>query len=582
VNTLPGFVRVAPGAALALCVALFAPALSQAQQTPEPPAAAPPAPAGDLFTIPKVIDRPLGLEEGPRLRVTAFRLSGAVARDQVNLAEVNGLLAAAQASQPAEGFAINQLQEVAGQVTKYYRDHGLILAQAFIPAQEVSSGEVTIQVLEGKLGAVRVEGNKYYDAKVLTRPFRNLIGGPVVKDQVEESLLRITGYAGLNAQAVFSAGSDVGTTDLVLRVQQEQRLGLDASVDNHGSRFSGEYRGTVGLTSYNAFGIADTIRAYALRAFDPNDNDATGTYGGITANLPMTPSTALRLEAASNAYDVGLEFAALGLTGETFIATAAIDYDLVRSRYGTHGLTFDFSRKTAKFEESGSQTAEDEIAAIGVEYRLSQIDTRFRGINRLSLRYTRGLEGIFGAIGAPGEPPGEGEPPPSRTGVGGGFHKTTLDMQRMQRLSTNMAILVRAFGQYSDDLLTSLEQLSLGGPYSVRAYPVSEFLVDRGAFASFEFIANAPGFASRPAWANRTWGQVLQFSLFADYATGKVLGTVAQDVDATPEISGWGGAVQFNFTRKSFLRADVATPIGNYVPSDDRDPQYFVRFGVQL
>ena len=580
-NSLPGFVRSA-GPALALCVALATPALVQAQQTPEPAAAAPPAAAGDLFTIPKVIDRPLGLEEGPRLRVTAFRLSGAVARDQVNLAEVNRILSAAQASQPAEGFAINQLQDVAGQVTKYYRDHGLILAQAFIPAQEVSNGEVTIQVLEGKLGAVRVEGNKYYNAKVLARPFRDLIGGPVVKDEVEESLLRITEYAGLNAQAVFSAGSDVGTTDLVLRVQQEQRLGLDASVDNHGSRFSGEYRGTVGLTAYNAFGIADTIRAYVLRAFDPDDHDASGTYGGITANLPMTPSTTLRLEAASNAYDVGLELASLGFTGETTIGTAAIDVDVARSRYGSHGLTFDFSRKTAKFEENGSQTAEDDISTVGVEYRLSQIDTRFRGINRVSLRYTRGLEGVFGALGAPGEEPGNDEPNPSRSGVGGGFHKTTLDLQRMQRISANTSILVRGFGQYSDDLLTSLEQLSLGGPYSVRAYPVSEFLVDRGAFASIEFIANAPGFASRPAWGNRTWGQVLQFSLFADYANGKVLGVVADGVDPTPEIAGWGGAVQVNFTRKSFLRADVATPIGDTLPSDDRDPQYFVRFGVQL
>jgi hypothetical protein len=30
------------------------------------------------------------------------------------------------------------------------------------------------------------------------------------------------------------------------------------------------------------------------------------------------------------------------------------------------------------------------------------------------------------------------------------------------------------------------------------------------------------------------------------------------------------------------MRADVATPIGDLLPSDDRDPQYFVRFGVQL
>ena len=579
-NSLPGFVRFSPG--VALCFALLVPAASQAQQTPAPPAAAPPAATGDMFTIPRVIDRPLGLEEGPRLRVTAFRLSGATPRSEIDLEEVNRILAAAQAGQPAEGFAINQLQEVASQVTKYYRDHGLILAQAFVPAQEVSNGEVTIEVLEGKLGAVRVEGNKYYDAKVLIRPFQDLIGGPVVKNDVEESLLRITNYAGLNAQAVFSAGQDVGTTDLVLRVQQEQRLGMDASVDNHGSRFSGEYRGTVGLSTYNILGMADTIRAYVLRAFDPDDNLAAGTYGGITAHVPMTPGSALRLEAATNAYDVGLDFAALGLTGETKIVTAAVDIDISRSRYGTHGFTFDASKKTATFEEAGTETAKDELFALAAEYHLSHIDTRFRGINRLALRYTHGVPSVFGSLGDPGDEPPAGEAGPSRSGVGGGFHKTTLDAQRMQRLSSNTSLLVRGFYQYTSDRLASLEQLSLGGPYSVRAYPVSEFLVDRGTFGSVEFIANAPGFASRPAWGNRTWGQVLQFSLFADYANGKVVGSVAQGADPTPEISGWGGAIQVNFTRKSFMRADVATPIGDLLPSDDRDPQYFVRFGVQL
>ena len=50
------------------------------------------------------------------------------------------------------------MQEVADQVTIYYREKGLILAQAVVPIQTVDEGMVIIEVFEGRLGRVMVEG----------------------------------------------------------------------------------------------------------------------------------------------------------------------------------------------------------------------------------------------------------------------------------------------------------------------------------------------------------------------------------------------------------------------------------------
>ena len=74
----------------------------------------------------------------------------------------------------------------------YYREHGLILAQAFVPVQEVDDGEVTIQVLEGLLGRVVTEGNELYQAEILQTPFRSLIGQPVTKEAIETALLTVS------------------------------------------------------------------------------------------------------------------------------------------------------------------------------------------------------------------------------------------------------------------------------------------------------------------------------------------------------------------------------------------------------
>ena len=81
-----------------------------------------------------------------------------------------------------------------------------------------------MRVLEGKLSAIVVEGNKGYKAKTLLRPFEDLLGAPVAKDEVESALLTLTNYPGLSAFGVLGAGQDIGTTKLTLRVQKEDRV----------------------------------------------------------------------------------------------------------------------------------------------------------------------------------------------------------------------------------------------------------------------------------------------------------------------------------------------------------------------
>ena len=122
---------------------------------------------------------------------------------------------------------------------------------------------------------------------------------------------------------------------------------------------------------------------------------------------------------------------------------------------------------------------------------------------------------------------------------------------------------------------------SIGGPDTVRAYPTAEFLADTGGFASIEWIVNAPGFASRPAFGGRTWGQILQVSLFADYGTGR-LNLALPGEDDSIDLYGWGGSIQFNLPNRYFARIDIATPLSEQEPSNERDPQYFFRFGFTL
>jgi hemolysin activation/secretion protein len=550
------------------------------------PAVQPAQRQGELFDIPRVYDRPLALEEGPRIVVTAFKLQGVVDRPDrgVKVEEVLALLDATRNPQPAKGFTVNQLQEAAGKVATYYREHGYILAQAFVPAQQVTNGEVVVQVLEGKLSGVVVEGNKGYSAKTLERPFRALVGEPLDKDSIESALLTLTNYPGVTAFGVLGAGHDVGTTNLTLRVQGEDRFRVETVLDNYGTRFAGEYRGQVALTFNDPLGLADRLKVTGLYARSSSEA-SHGLYGGVDYEIPLfSPSDSLRFIHLTNAYNVGAAASAVTTAdseGDTRVDEMAYRHDFARTRLGSASIGVAFNLKSATFEAPPAVVYDDKLTTARLDAQWERIDTRFRGVNRVAFAFTRGFNDLFDSLDAyDSMAVAAGTSRVSRLGASGKFNKLSLQLQRLQRLTQFTSLVMRLDGQFTNDPLVSLEQFSMGGPDSVRAYPSAELLAEKGGVASLELITGAPGIGKRPAFGNYTWGQVLQFSVFADYARGELNAPLTSSDRRSAKLAGAGGSVQFSVPGRVFARLDVATPLTNREPANGRDPQYYFRFGT--
>jgi hemolysin activation/secretion protein len=68
----------------------------------------------------------------------------------------------AVASYEGKESDLAELEKAAEAVTKVYADHGYGFARAFIPPQTLKNGVVVIYVVEGKIGKIRVVGNKFY------------------------------------------------------------------------------------------------------------------------------------------------------------------------------------------------------------------------------------------------------------------------------------------------------------------------------------------------------------------------------------------------------------------------------------
>src|SRR6202000_1412981 len=88
----------------------------------------------------------------------------------------------------------------------------------------------------------------------------------------------LTKYPGLSAAGVFRPGDDVGTTDIVVNVQNETHVDGDARYDNEGTTFTGRKR-LVGTVDWNdPFGAADVMTLTGLHTFGAESNTPSNVH----------------------------------------------------------------------------------------------------------------------------------------------------------------------------------------------------------------------------------------------------------------------------------------------------------------
>jgi len=579
---------------------------------------------GSLFLVPPMVNRPLTADEGERLIVRAFALRGVVDRPENDLMirdveailenqrlekqkltgdvvegftpgalvqsakilrelvdrrergeatpedmeQVQELIQKLKDVEYNQGLTIGQLQEIVDEVTRYYRRKGFILAQAYIPAQTISNGVVIVQVLEGTLNDVVVEGNTRYSDAALTAPFADLIGLPVVKQPLESALLELTDYPGLSAFGVFQPGKDIGSSQLVIKVQKEQIADASISVDNYGSEFTGRYRGIVSYSLYNLVGSQDRLFGNIYKTFQPSN----GVYGAISyeAGIPNNRYV-FGVNASRNEFTLEEKQGSVPGDGETTLGGLYFRHVLRRSRASNQYLKLAFFRKRSDvnlFKEPYQEPFRDDLAVATAEFQFDSLAIKSAGINMGNLRYSHGFEGILGVPKTGEETMGKLNPDAKAD-----FNKVELGYTRYQSLDTANSLLISMRGQYSNDVLASLEQMAIGGPDTVRAYPVAKYLRDRAYVATVEWVAKAPGAADVPVFGNKTWGDIMKMSIFFDVGGGsnnKATGGQRDDVTAM------GLGVAFNVKVEKFnARLDIGWPVNKREEDKDLGAQTY-------
>lgn len=371
-------------------------------------------------------------------------------------------------------YDLSGLQLLANRISEFYRTQGYPFARAILPAQTLDNGTLLITVIEGRYGKVSASGEPAL-AGTVGKFLEPLAPGDVIESSAMERTLLIAGdLPGLNIVPVMRPGQDYGTGNLDAQVEQGDRFTGRVGVDNHGSRYSGEYRTRADLQANRLLTVGDELSIAALYSSEDT------WLGQLSYSLPLGYS-GLRGTVGYDFTDYTLGKGFEGYTGTAEVLSAGLSYPLIRTQ-----------RSNLSFSATYQQKDLDDNADF-IGYNKA---TESRSLP-LALQFDH-RDNLFGggiSYGAAVLTPGNLEAEQTAAvGNDYGFTKLNLDVARLQRLTSQLTLFGRFSGQWSDQrYLDGSESFYLGGPNGVRAFPVGEGSDSRGWLAQLELRYNLDG-----------------------------------------------------------------------------------------
>ena len=126
-------------------------------------------------------------------------------------------------------------------LTLLYINKGYLTSGAIIPDQDVTFGVITVQIIEGKLTRIDVEGNRWFSSSYLRDRLELGIRTPVTLDPLQEQLQLLQQDSRIErVNAELRPGDKQGESVLNVRVADRQPFHAAMEVNNYQSPLVGE------------------------------------------------------------------------------------------------------------------------------------------------------------------------------------------------------------------------------------------------------------------------------------------------------------------------------------------------------
>jgi hemolysin activation/secretion protein len=371
--------------------------------------------------------------------------------------------------------SLDQLFGVAREIEAKYRADGYILTRAIVPAQTIEAGVFRIDVVEGFVSDVLVEGDIGPVRKqVLAYLEKVTTYRPVNIRNLERYLLLANDIPGMRVRARFRpAEGQLGGAVMIVAAERK-KADLYGEVNNRGSEFAGPVQGLVqgGLNSFTPLGERAQITALGTSELDElKFIELAGETRFGSEGLTV------RGFASYAAGEPGGDLERLQIESEAVRLGISAQYPLVRTRRFSFFLKAGFDVSNLELEASNQRLIKDKLRVLSAGMSGSYSDS-FAGVTSAELVIRQGLK-MFGATD-------DDDPFRSRANGRADFTKIAFEASRLQGLVSDFGLFLGAKGQYAFDSLLADEEITLGGSRFGRGFDPAELAGSHGLAGTIE------------------------------------------------------------------------------------------------
>ncbi|MDR2858508.1 MAG: hypothetical protein LBV50_11780 [Novosphingobium sp.] len=418
-----------------------------------------------------------------------------------------------------------------------------------VPPQDLTDGVLQVLVVEGRLGDVRVRGNRFFPAGTYAGAIRARPGEPVDAARLNEDLRWIGENPFRSASVTAQPGQRPGETDLVIEAQDRRPWRVYAGIDNTGNGATQAERYQVGFNYGNFLGLGHQIAFQ--RAASPDNHSSEVYAASYVAPLPWRH--VLTVNASSGIIRPRLP--------EPFAQEGHSTQILTRYRMPLpalagirHGLAFGFD-----FKKSDNNLLFSDTPIIGNPTRIYQFSVTWDGQRSDKWGSTAWTATLVHSPGGWGSENQDAAFEGSRTGATARYTYVNITVQRSTLLGAGIVMQNNLALQWSDANLLGSEQLAAAGAYAVRGFEESSVNGDNGYVLRNELQMPAIAGISRRAHA-RLPGDEVQFFTFAD------VGRVSQHRPLVGEsraitIGSVGAGLRWQMGSWASLRLEYGKPV---------------------
>ena len=261
-----------------------------------------------------------------------------------------------------KSLTFDEIQNAVKIINDYYKSKGYFLANAILPKQEVKDGIIVININEGKLDPKTPYKLNKKDLRIPEERIKayldDALKDNLTQEALERALLYINDNPGVASSANLEPGATPGTTTLLIEVIEGPFVDGSVTIDNYGSRYTGDIRGTLSVDINNPSGYGDILNGTIVKAYD-----ADFISKKISYEIPIGVS-GLRIGASYNelSYGLGKELTTNPKSdGSAESYNVTLKYPIYRSAAEALLFNANYDKKLLYNTSTGTVTADKEL-----------------------------------------------------------------------------------------------------------------------------------------------------------------------------------------------------------------------------